>query len=133
MIHWFLPRRAGKTTKLISYAVAHGCDLLVASSMIAECVIDTALYMGVTGPVNRNRRRGPYSVGDMQILTPDDLYYPGRIEGRRRHERPLLIDEMDLVIEKLCRREVVGYSATHPDPEWGDAFSFPTRGQDGEP
>lgn len=133
MIHWFLPRRAGKTTKLISYAVAHGCDLLVASSMIAECVIDTALYMGVTGPVNRNRRRGPYSVGDMHILTPDDLYYPVRIDGHRRRERPLLIDEMDLVIEKLCRREVVGYSATYPDPECGDGFGILPRGPEGEP
>ena len=102
-------------------------------SAAGKSVEDAALYMGVTGPVNRDRRRGPYSIGDVQILTPDDLYYPGRIEGRRRHEHPLLIDEMDLVIEKLCRREVVGYSVTHPDPEWGDAFSFPTRGQDGEP
>ncbi len=133
MIHWFLPRRAGKTTKLISYAVAHGCDLLVASSMIAECVIDTALYMGVTGPVNRNRRLGPYSVGDMHILTPDDLYYPARIDGHWRRERPLLIDEMDLVIEKLCRRKVVGYSATHPGPEFGDGFGIPPRGLEGEP
>lgn len=116
MNHWFMQRASGKTTKLIEYAIKHECDILVATNTMAESVLETAVYMGVKGQVKRNRNHGPISIGELRILIPCDL---ARLDGVFLEPRPILIDEMDAVIERLCNRPVAGYSVTWPLPEEG--------------
>lgn len=130
MLHVFSPRCSGKTVKLIRYAVSHDCDILVSTSTMAECVLDTAVYIGVTGKINRNRARGPISIGNMCILIPADLEHRDGIRPWRR--RPILIDDMDLVIEKLCHCPVAGYSVTYPAATYGDDLNIPLRGPEGD-
>ena len=113
MEHWFMPRLSGKTTQIIKSALENHCDILVATSTMAVSVLATAIWMGIPGKVNRNRARGPLSVGDLKILIPADLE---RRDGLRPEQKPLLIDELDAVIGELCHRRVIGYSVTYPDP-----------------
>ena len=66
MLHLFLPRCAGKTSRLIAKAYAEGCDILVATRRMGDCVIDTAKHMGIPGPTwasFHRRRPRPYSRG----------------------------------------------------------------------
>lgn len=122
MLHLFLPRGAGKTSRLIAKACADGCDILVASRRMGDCLIDTAKRMGIPGKINRDPRRGPPSIGDVRILTPADLKYRDGDPGRRR---PILIDELDLVLPALLGgRRCVGYSVTYPDVD----ATIPLRG-----
>ena len=114
MIHVFQPRGTGKTTELLRLAYENGCDILVTSSMMAQCVLDTAVYMGLPGDVNRNRNNGFIRIGDIRILSLQDITSPCR-PGRM--ERPILIDELDYILERMFRQRVCGYSVTYPGPE----------------
>ena len=122
MFHLFLPRCAGKTSRLIVKAYAEGCDILVATRRMGDCVIDTAKHMGIPGKINRDPRRGPPSIGDVRVLIPADLRYR---DGDHAHDhRPILIDEIDLVLPALLGgRPCAGYSVTcydddAPIPPW---------------
>lgn len=114
MLHLFLPRRAGKTSRLIAKAYAEGCDILVPSRRMGDCVIDTAKHMGIPGKINRDPRRGPPSIGEVRVLIPADLRYR---DGANGHDhRPILIDEIDLVLPQLLGgRTCAGYSVTYPE------------------
>lgn len=127
MLHVFLPRGAGKTSRLLAKACADGCDILVANRRMGDCLIDTARHMGIPGKINRDPRRGPPSIGDVRVLIPADLRYR---DGDRRHEnRPILIDELDLVLPALLGgRLCAGYSVSYPDVD----ATIPLRGQAGE-
>ena len=94
MLHLFLPRCAGKTSRLIAKAYAEGCDILVATRRMGDCVIDTAKHMGIPGKINRDPRRGPPSIGDVRVLIPADLRE--RAGDHRHDSRPILIDDIDL-------------------------------------
>ena len=123
MLHLFLPRCAGKTSRLIAKACAEGCDILVANRRMGDCLIDTAKHMGVAGRINRDPRHGPPSIGDVRVLIPADLKYRDGDHGRDR--RPILIDDLDLVLPQLLGgRPCAGYSVTcydddAPIPPWG--------------
>lgn len=125
MLHVFLPRGAGKTTRLLTKAVADGCDILVANRCQADCVLVTAEERGIPGEIIRYYR-GPSSIGDVRIFTPEDLKYRDGDPGRWR---PILIDELDLVLPMLLGgRLCAGYSVTYPDV---DAM-IPLRGGETE-
>lgn len=123
MLHLFLPRCAGKTSRLIAKACTEGCDILVANRRMGDCLIDTAKHMGIPGKINRDPRRGPPSIGDVRVLIPADLKY--RDGDHERDGRPILIDEIDLVLPQLLGgRPCAGYSVTcydddAPIPPWG--------------
>lgn len=127
MLHVFLPRGAGKTSRLLIKACTDGCDILVATRRMGDCLIDTAKRMGIPGKINRDPRRGPPSIGDVRVLIPEDLRYR---DGDRRHEnRPILIDELDLVLPALLGgRPCAGYSVTYPDVD----ATIPLRGGETE-
>ena len=89
MLHLFLPRCAGKTSRLIAKACVEGCDILVANRGLRESVIDTAKHMGIPGKIDRDPRHGAPSIGDVRVLIPADLKYRDGDHGRDR--RPILI------------------------------------------
>lgn len=127
MFHLFLPRCAGKTSRLIVKAYAEGCDILVATRRMGDCVIDTAKRMGIPGKINRDPRHGPPSIGDVRVLIPADLRYR---DGDHAHDhRPILIDEIDLVLPALLGgRPCAGYSVTYPEVD----ATIPLRGDAGD-
>lgn len=108
MITVIKPRGDGKTCALIMRAVAGNCDILVANARIASCVLDTAVWLGVPGRVLRTRSRGPISVGALRILIPEDILRPR--DGIRREQKPILIDDIDLVLPRLLPFPVAGFS-----------------------
>ena len=123
MLHLFLPRCAGKTSRLIAKAYAEGCDILVATRRMGDCVIDTAKHMGIPGKINRDPRRGPPSIGDVRVLIPAALRE--RAGDHRHDSRPILIDDIDLVLPQLLgSRPCAGYSVTYPEVD----TTIPLRG-----
>lgn len=126
MMHLFLPRGAGKTSRLLAKACSDGCDILVATRRMGDSLIDTAKLMGIPGKINRDPRRGPPSIGDVRVLIPADLRYR---DGDRHEKRPILIDELDLVLPALLGgRLCAGYSVTYPDVD----ATIPLRVQAGQ-
>lgn len=81
-------RCSGKTTRLIERSAKEGIYILVPTKDIARCIADQAKEMGLDIPF-------PVTVGEYLNC--------GRHDWSNIREKGLLIDELDLVLERLLR------------------------------
>lgn len=120
MIRIIRGRATGKTTELLEFAAAHGCDILTATAPMADYILMLAEERGLPGPVNRRKAPGkPLSIGGIRIFTVHDIL--SCRDGRSRFFlRPILVDELDAVLSMLLPgMQIAGYSVTVRDEEVG--------------